>query len=98
MKEDEGSSPSWVKRLFNFIYAWIAQTVEQLAVNQRAVGSSPTPGANDVIIMKQSIRILRGEIGILKRLIIFRSRELAGSSPAGPLHNGLVRRINILIT
>lgn len=23
MKEDEGSSPSWVKRLFNFIYAGI---------------------------------------------------------------------------
>ena len=27
-------------------FAWLAQSVEQLAVNQWAVGSSPTPGAN----------------------------------------------------
>ena len=69
-----------------------------MTVNHVVVGSSPTSDANDIIIMKQMIRILRGEIGILKRLIIFRSREHAGSSPAEPLHNGLVRRINILIT
>lgn len=59
-------------------YAWIAQTVEQLAVNQWAVGSSPTLGANDIIIMKQSIRILRGEIGILKRLLIFSLERACG--------------------
>ena len=34
--------------------------------------------------MMQSIQILRGETGIHIRLIILRSTELAGSSPAGP--------------
>ena len=59
-------------------YVWLAQLVEPVTVNHVVVGSSPTSDANDIIIMKQSIRILRGEIGILKRLLIFSLERACG--------------------
>ena len=61
-----------------FIYSWVAQSVEQMAVNHKVVGSSPTSGANGDLT--QQVECLPYK------------QEVIGSSPVIPT-NGCVAQL-----